>query len=452
MSYTSLIYKCMECNTTSYDDAFIKKCAKCSMDICVTCYKKHDHLCIWCFQHVPKEYLWMKRLAILAFIIAPIAVLMLPAPAPLVMLLQRSAGLVGFVILYIFLAWLILGIFQSIVIKRMAKAIPDDAEARDIEAAKQALASTAPSNAPERIPATNAGEDQPALPSAEPTLVPSPPASQELWTVDRPSSTNASASSTRVSPELEAIQGIPAVQVQDALAVQVQGLPVPDPLSTSKPNRAKPLAEPGMEASKKQQESIDWIEANLMKEINTDSEVSKPDSSEKQGQTPDENQVQARVESLQPSADAESRQPLHQEVFQDSDSSSTDKSVSLPTAKAEVDHGQEDELLVLDQIMVYPEEIKDSQPQEIHDQGIAFPTPQPSQPISDQGVTPVMVPTSPPVSNDQDKPEFTIPRFIQAGSNTSNSRSLSCINCRNHFMGTSSKINICPFCGYVVRD
>jgi hypothetical protein len=155
MAYTTATFKCMECNKTHSTYPRINQCAKCGMDLCNACYRKRLHLCIWCYQHVPKQYLWMDKYAVISLIIAPIIVLFLPAPMPIVVFIGKNSAIFGFIALYIFLGLIFGGILRANVQKRMVKAIPSDVIDREFEASKlSARKAMAPAQQSSVIPAS----------------------------------------------------------------------------------------------------------------------------------------------------------------------------------------------------------------------------------------------------------------------------------------------------------
>ncbi len=89
----------MECNKTINSSILVKKCRKCGMDLCESCYKKHGSVCIWCFGDAADTPLWLIRIAKILMALSPLFGFLVPAPVPIMLLLQTNTAnwLWGFV-------------------------------------------------------------------------------------------------------------------------------------------------------------------------------------------------------------------------------------------------------------------------------------------------------------------------------------------------------------------
>jgi hypothetical protein len=123
----------MECNKTINSSTIVKKCRKCGMDLCESCYKKHGSVCIWCLEAAADTPLWLIRIAKILMLLSPLFGFLVPAPVPIVLLLQTNEAnwLWGFVYTGVFL--MVFGILlgsaktaalKSIVVKASSPAAP----------------------------------------------------------------------------------------------------------------------------------------------------------------------------------------------------------------------------------------------------------------------------------------------------------------------------------------
>nr|MDO8111418.1 hypothetical protein [Candidatus Sigynarchaeota archaeon] len=143
MSYsTYTTYQCMECNASITYFSAVRKCRKCGMDLCLKCSKKRYGLCIWCYQHVPAQYLRIKKIATIGMILALAIPFFLPAPMPLVLLIPSNPVLIGYLILFLLVGLIIMGSMRASAAKKMISAIPASAEADDLRAAGTAASTT----------------------------------------------------------------------------------------------------------------------------------------------------------------------------------------------------------------------------------------------------------------------------------------------------------------------
>ncbi|MEX2683208.1 MAG: hypothetical protein Q6373_016605 [Candidatus Sigynarchaeota archaeon] len=133
MSYQSYTASCMECGATITYSVAVKKCRKCSMELCKKCYAKHGGLCIWCLEAAADTPLWLIKIAKIFMALSPVFGFLVPAPVPIAFLLQSNVvnWLWGFVYSGVFLIVfsILLGsakaaALKSIVVKASPPAAP----------------------------------------------------------------------------------------------------------------------------------------------------------------------------------------------------------------------------------------------------------------------------------------------------------------------------------------
>jgi len=118
----------MECNQAITSSIDVKKCRKCSMDLCKNCYTKHGSVCIWCLEAAADTPLWLMKIAKILMIFSPLFGFLVPAPVPIVFLLQTNVlnWLWGFVYTAVFLMVLgiLLGSAKAAALKSIVVTIP----------------------------------------------------------------------------------------------------------------------------------------------------------------------------------------------------------------------------------------------------------------------------------------------------------------------------------------
>ncbi len=121
-------YHCVECDKKVPEKGKLKTCAYCHVMICSECYRKHNHLCIWCYQNVDFQYVKQKQLILKLLPIILALIFLLPVPIPLIILIIKNPVIilrtipfiVGFVLIYI--------IYRSILSRKIITSIPDHPE------------------------------------------------------------------------------------------------------------------------------------------------------------------------------------------------------------------------------------------------------------------------------------------------------------------------------------
>jgi hypothetical protein len=121
----------MECNQSIAWAAVVQKCKVCRMDLCKKCSKKHNGVCIWCYQHAPDQYIKMKKAADIAMILIPAFILFMPAPMPAVLLIATNTSIIIPMIIYAGAAYIVLGIMRTKAAQKIVSEIPADVEALD---------------------------------------------------------------------------------------------------------------------------------------------------------------------------------------------------------------------------------------------------------------------------------------------------------------------------------
>ena len=84
---TKFEFTCPQCKKDVSIYSEPKKCKKCSIELCESCYKKNNHICIWCLDNVDDEILWKKKISKYLMLIVPLIIFLLPAPIPIFILL-----------------------------------------------------------------------------------------------------------------------------------------------------------------------------------------------------------------------------------------------------------------------------------------------------------------------------------------------------------------------------
>ncbi len=79
----------MECNT-KIPAVSLKKCKKCAINLCESCFKKHGNICIWCLQAAADRPLWLVRISKVLIAMSPLIGFFVPAPIPIIFLLQTN--------------------------------------------------------------------------------------------------------------------------------------------------------------------------------------------------------------------------------------------------------------------------------------------------------------------------------------------------------------------------
>jgi hypothetical protein len=124
-------YTCMECNKPIAWAAVVQKCKVCHMDLCKKCSKKHNGVCIWCYQHAPDQYVKMKKATEVAMIFMPAFILFMPAPMPAVLLIATNPSIIYSMLIYAGATYIVLGIMRSKAAKMIMARIPADVETLD---------------------------------------------------------------------------------------------------------------------------------------------------------------------------------------------------------------------------------------------------------------------------------------------------------------------------------
>ncbi|MBN2151340.1 MAG: zinc-ribbon domain-containing protein [Candidatus Lokiarchaeota archaeon] len=89
-TYQRFSYSCMECNKTLASSIDVKKCRKCSMELCRRCYTKHGGVCSWCLEAAADEPLWLVKLAKILMALSPVFGFLVPSPVPIAFLLPTN--------------------------------------------------------------------------------------------------------------------------------------------------------------------------------------------------------------------------------------------------------------------------------------------------------------------------------------------------------------------------
>jgi hypothetical protein len=97
----------------------------------VKCSRKHNGVCIWCFQHSPDRYVKINKATTIVMILMPAFMLLIPAPVPAVMLIVSNPFIIFPMAIYTGAAYIILGIMKATAAKKMVALIPVDAESLD---------------------------------------------------------------------------------------------------------------------------------------------------------------------------------------------------------------------------------------------------------------------------------------------------------------------------------
>ncbi len=129
----------MECDAAISKYRVPMKCKHCSMNLCDTCYAKHGGLCAWCYRHVPAKYFFMDKFFKMFLGLAPVLLLFLPAPMPMVFLFLTNPAMIGYYFLYLFIALVVLGICKKNATSNLAKRVPPGTENLDLEDEKPAI-------------------------------------------------------------------------------------------------------------------------------------------------------------------------------------------------------------------------------------------------------------------------------------------------------------------------
>ena len=90
---TKYEYDCPQCKKSVETYSEPKKCKKCSIELCDSCYEKDHHICAWCYDKVDDEILWKKKITKYLMLIVPLLIFLLPAPIPVFILLIISFNL-----------------------------------------------------------------------------------------------------------------------------------------------------------------------------------------------------------------------------------------------------------------------------------------------------------------------------------------------------------------------
>lgn len=127
----------MECGKTIRQKAAVKKCKKCTMDLCFSCSSKHGGLCIWCLDEIPDRLLWQKKFTFLLFL-GPLLFLFLPAPVPIVAFLGRNLNLWWVLLAYGGLFTILFFIARAHLRKKIMNSIPERELGNGYEKSKEA--------------------------------------------------------------------------------------------------------------------------------------------------------------------------------------------------------------------------------------------------------------------------------------------------------------------------
>lgn len=127
----------MECNATLRSDTERKKCKKCGMDLCKNCYKKHNMVCIWCFNGASDESLWAMKFTGNLLKLTPLLAFLVPMPYPLIITLFTNYRAWGLVFLFMAILFVIFGIAYGAAHKKFVDSIvimdhiPDESEKQE---------------------------------------------------------------------------------------------------------------------------------------------------------------------------------------------------------------------------------------------------------------------------------------------------------------------------------
>ena len=124
--YASTKYTCMECDTTIKYRKLVKNCEKCGMDLCKKCYKKHNTVCIWCFNGASDQSLWTMKFIGLLLKLTPILAFLVPTPIPLFITVFMNQKQWGYLFLFMGFLFLIFGISYAIAHKKFVESIDMD--------------------------------------------------------------------------------------------------------------------------------------------------------------------------------------------------------------------------------------------------------------------------------------------------------------------------------------
>jgi hypothetical protein len=437
-SYAVSSYNCMECNHTIHAASYVKKCRKCSMDLCGSCFTKHGGVCAWCFEAAADTPLWLIRIAKILLIFSPLFGFLVPAPMPIMLLLITNPynWLWGLMYTGLFLMGfgIVIGSAKAAAIKSIVlspSSLKSPPVARDEPLHLQAPRLNPPivtSSAAEQIYDPSHGIqalNQP-LPQYDKTSWQGDASGRDFGIPSTFEHARVASSQDEAPHVLVGTQASLVVEANDKRSESGQFPPVQNVASNN-------------------EAAIDWIEEQLLQDIAPEGEEIFKAQTKKD--VPSESSMASTLEDpfqgISPST-------------QDRPGSATILKAGSPLENAASTFQSEQEL----KTPVSGENMKNENPPE-NEFSIEDTTPQHGPGLEAQGVEQEYVPAEPliePLLEDQaisknisqaepaiDKDTSTMPRNLLNGMIVA-----TCPNCQGRFQGTPGIANICPLCGFTV--
>jgi len=397
--------------------------------LCEKCARKHGGLCIWCLEAVPDEKRWALSLIKLVIGLSIVLGFLIPAPMPLLFLVQSNPVLWGFGFLYGFIFLILFTILYHVVKERAIKAVK-------IHASRDARALQHP-------PVEPSGKREPA-----PAITPSPP--QPFQALFGPSSMP---DNNKVDLQIPEIQPVVEKPANAAPETGIEFIPMDDNLA----NEETITELPGKGTRDMDLELMDVDEQPGENEPVDGIRLRKIEKGELQAELNQNSQDNLVI----PISDDSTREPQLETMKQEDEQSKQD-SIAWLEKQLMIDIDENNSAPEPPAIEKAPEFIGTNE----HDLGES---PIAANEDAMEGFTGNKSPRDVPIVPAQADASLTNAPELEDNRQlyfTSLDRSLPsidvekkeqptnffCLNCRNHFQGTPNRINICPFCGYPVKS
>ncbi|HME52927.1 MAG TPA: hypothetical protein VKM55_11965 [Candidatus Lokiarchaeia archaeon] len=430
-AYEVIGFTCMECNKKFLSLGEKKKCKSCGMDLCGACSRKHSGLCVWCLDSIPDEKRWALALIKLMMGLSIVLGFLIPAPLPLILLLGSNPVNWGFGFMYGIIFLLLFTIMYFVVKAQAIKAIPVQST-RDANSLNLSLLTQLDKRDSRPAITSPSSRDVQVLP--EPIVVHDPQNAESLV----PRLTRVVQEPASIAPENvtgfmpvnndmtneKKLVGMPFVDVpgiatvaKDAGHHDVEFIDENEPVDGIRPRKAENgglqarlendgqdnIAMPtgaastielqpetiNQEDTKSKQESLDWLEKQLMENINDNNPA------------PEQHTIK---NSLDFEGDID-------QALRGSTGPANEVAIPVPPENA----SRYD-------VPIVPADADNTGPREPSDSSrLHFGELEKS------------------LSSIQIESKQQAVNFF-------------CSNCRNHFQGTQNRINICPFCGFPVKS